>query len=213
VNDSTQSDKIITYVLKTVLDEYLITPREHYVYVQEKDIEPGLEKYFTQVLQKLDQDEGILMLKIAPHTETHDGSHAVYTSYEIKVLVGFLEYCHTRGLYDPVPIIAYDDEHGQLSIKGSKQKQLFLPRSIEGHLFARVLQADGARLRVDGLVNGYEDTINPDKVVDTKAFRNARDRLNEKISHEYNLQDVICYQKSDFWLNSDFVSINSPYRS
>jgi hypothetical protein len=159
----------------------------------------------------------------APHTETEGLNYAIYTAYEIKVYDSFLNYCETRGLYlpdnsqDPIKstphIITNDEEHCLITVDNSEPVNLFAPYSITAYLFARVLKADGARLRADVLVNDYEDPTNPDKLIDTKALRNAKQRVNDSFYGAFKLAELIQYKHGEFWLNLDYISPSSVYKT
>jgi hypothetical protein len=216
-------DHTINYVLGMLLKEYLITARSLNVHIPEADIKSDMRGIFTTVLQKLELDEGILKLINAPHTETEGLNYAIYTAYEIKVYDNFLNYCETKGLYVPdnsqnpiqrTPhIITNDEEHCLITVDNSEPVSLFAPYSITAHLFAKVLKADGARLRADVLVNDYEDPTNPDKLIDTKALRNAKQRVNDSFYETFKLAELVQYKHGEFWLNLDYISSSSVYKS
>ncbi len=216
-------DHTINYVLGMILNEYLITARSLNVLIPEADIKPDMKGIFTTVLQKLELDEGILKLVNAPHTETEGLNYAIYTAYEIRVYDNFLNYCETKGLYVPdnsqnpiqgtSHIITNDEEHCLIAVDNSEPISLFAPYSITAYLFARVLKADGARLRADVLVNDYEDPTNPDKLIDTKALRNAKQRINDSVYETFKLDELVQYKHGEFWLNLEYISPSSVYKS
>lgn len=216
-------DHTINYVLGMILNEYLITARSLNVHIPEDDIKPDMKGIFTTVLQKLEHDEGILKLVNAPHKEVTGTSYGKYTSYEIKVYDSFLNYCELKGLYAPDDrdnpiqsashIITNDEEHCLIMVDNSEPTALFAPYSITAYLFAKVLKADGARLRADTLVNGYEDPTNPDKLVDTKALRNAKQRINDSFYETFKLDELVQYKHGEFWLNLAYISPNSVYKT
>jgi hypothetical protein len=135
----------------------------------------------------------------------------------------FLDYCEKRGLYSPEntnsPLqnmshtITNDEEHCLVTVDGSEAINLFAPYSITAFLFSRVLIADGARLRADVLVNDYEDPVNPDKLIDTKALRNAKQRINDSFYETYKLEELVQYKHGEFWLNLEYISPNSVYKN
>ena len=215
-------DRIINYILETVLNEYLLTASDMHVHIQEKDVRPDMNRFFISVLQKLEHDEKILKIAYVPHTESSDTSHSIYTSYELIVYPEFLDYCAARGLYNDgrnsSPAKHYyeitnDDEHCLITVDGSEPINLFAPYSITAYLFARVLKADGARLSADGIVNDYSDPTSPDKVIDTKALRNAKQRINDSLYETFKLVDAVQYKHGEFWLNLDYISADSVYRT
>ena len=216
-------DHTINYVLGMILNEYLITAHSLNVHIPEDDIKPDMKSVFTAVLQKLELDEGILKIVNAPHLEATDTGYGKYTSYEIKVYDNFLNYCETKSLYMPdnsqnpiqsTPhIITNDEEHCLVTVDNSEPVSLFAPYSITAYLFARVLKADGARLRADVLVNDYEDHTNPDKLIDTKALRNAKQRINDSFYEIFKINELVQYKHGEFWLNLEYISPSSVYKS
>jgi len=113
--------------------------------------------------------------------------------------------------YDSV--VSYDDEHGIVSYHG-KSSQLFSPTTIEGFLFYRSHNADGARVEYQGIASDYESKHSElDKDITLKALTNCRKRINEKLEEEFGIKDVIGYQRNQFWLNNKYCSDESPYKN
>lgn len=109
--------------------------------------------------------------------------------------------------------IEYDDEHGKATYRG-KTVELLDPKTIMGVLTDRVLLADGARINAEDIILVIEDKrIAPDVDKSTKTLTNAKDRINQKFRDAFEVEDVICYARQQFWLNARYCSVQSPYYS
>lgn len=108
--------------------------------------------------------------------------------------------------------IEYDDEHAIVTFK-ARTATLFTPEILEAFLFAKVHKADGARLNSIHLIEQYEDRYrSDDRLISNKSLTNAKDRINKKFESEFSIDNVIMYERSQFWLNHSYISENSPYK-
>lgn len=109
--------------------------------------------------------------------------------------------------------IEYDDEHAVITFNG-KSVTLFSPEILEAFLFGKVHKADGARLNSIHLVEEYEDKHRDDDIlINNKALTNAKDRINKKFAAEFGADNIVMYERSQFWLNHSYISESSPYRT
>lgn len=107
--------------------------------------------------------------------------------------------------------LSYDDEHGKVTYQGKTQK-LFEPPTLEGFLMYRVCNADGARINSADIANDFEAKYpEADKEVSTKMLNNTKKRINEKIGKEFNINDVVNYEREQFWLEHRYCSEKSSY--
>lgn len=109
--------------------------------------------------------------------------------------------------------IEYDDEHAIATYKG-KTNKLFETGTIMSVLTQRVFRADGARINATDILLAIDDLrIDPDKEKTTKTLTNAKDRINISFNKLFGINDVICYEKQQFWLNVKYCSVKSPYKT
>lgn len=108
--------------------------------------------------------------------------------------------------------IEYDDEHGKATYSGTTEK-LFEANTISGFLAYKVNRADGARLEAADIASDYE-AKHPelDKDITTKTLTNAKDRINNRFAKAFGIEDVVCYERQQFWLNDKYCSPQSSYR-
>jgi len=109
--------------------------------------------------------------------------------------------------------VNYDDEHAKATYKGQSQK-LFDANTIKSILAAQVFRADGARMRATDIIFAIENArVAPDTDLQTRTLINAKDGINRDFNAKFGIDDVICYERQEFWLNEKYCSLKSPYRS
>lgn len=107
----------------------------------------------------------------------------------------------------------YDEEHAKATYK-NKVEKLFDALTIMGVLTHRVIWADGARINASDIILHIENKrIDPDKEMSTKTLTNAKDRVNARLQTVFEIKDVICYERQQFWLNEKYCSEKSVYRT
>lgn len=109
--------------------------------------------------------------------------------------------------------IAYDDEHGKATYNDTTEK-LFEANTISDFLTYKVIRADGARLGAADIASDFE-AKHPelDKDITTKTLTNAKDRINSRFTKAFGIENVVCYERQEFWLNERYCSEQSSYRS
>lgn len=109
-------------------------------------------------------------------------------------------------------VVEYDDEHGK-GTYNNKTKKLFETNTIMSVLTHRAVLADGARINATDIILDIENKrIDTDKELTNKTLTNAKDRVNGKFEQLFGIEDVICYERQQFWLNDLYCSEKSPYK-
>jgi len=158
----------------------------------ERDMETGEVASFTVTVNLPVFDEALSELTTGINKEKDTGHRAASSS--------------------PDASIDYDDEHGKATYNGTTEK-LFEANTMSGFLAYKVIRADGARLEAADIASDYE-AKHPelDKDITTKTLTNAKDRINNRFAKAFGIEDVVCYERQQFWLNDKYCSPQSPYR-